>query len=263
MLNMKPLLEKLSETQNLNMLIVKTTLMGDTPKTYNPKQFDRPSVTVDIVVFSIQKNDLKVLLIKRGVWPFKDMWAIPGGFIKMNEGLEIAAKRELFQETNVKDVYMEQLYTFGAPKRDPRTRVITVSYFALINPEKIEKIQLKAATDAKEVKWFSVYSLPKLAFDHKEILNYALKRLRYKLEYSNAVLGLMPEKFTLTDLQKAYELILHKEIDKRNFRKKVLSMNVLKELKGEAMSEGAHRPAQLYSFKDKKIRILFSNPRFT
>ncbi len=236
--------------------------MKNAQETYDIAKYEQPSITVDVIVFSLQQSGLKVLLVKRGVWPFEGMWAIPGGFIKMDEDLETAAKRELFQETNVKDVHIEQLYTFGAPKRDPRTRVITIAYLALVAAEKIRNIKLVAKTDATAVQWFSMYELPDLAFDHKMILEYSLQRLSYKLEYTNAIRGLMPEKFTLTELQKAYEAILHKRIDKRNFRKKISGMDLLKALH-KTKSEGIHRPAQLYSFRKKEFMILFSKPRFS
>lgn len=209
---------------------------------------EKPSVTVDIILFTVKDDDLKVLLVKRDVEPFKNMWAIPGGFVKMQESLEDAAKRELLEETNVRDVYLEQLYTFGDPKRDPRTRVITVAYFALVNAE---KFKLKASTDVKDVKWFSTYDLPDLAFDHKKILDYALKRLRWKLEYTTIAFSLLPERFTLTQLQKIYEIIFDKALDKRNFRKKIKALGLVKEVP-EFQEEVAHRPARLY-MRNKKI----------
>jgi len=210
---------------------------------------EKPSVTVDIILFTIKDENLKVLLVKRAFDPFKDMWAIPGGFTLVNESLEDAAKRELSEETNVKDVYLEQLYTFGEPKRDPRTRVITVAYFALVNSE---KFKLKASTDVKDVRWFSVYELPQLAFDHKKILEYALKRLKAKLEYTTVAFSLLPEEFTLTELQKIYEIIFNKKIDKRNFRKKIKSLGLVKETT-QFKEDVAHRPPKLYS-RNKKIR---------
>jgi len=215
---------------------------------------DRPLVAVDIIIFTVFEEDLKVLLVKRKILPFKGMWAIPGGFIHMDESLDDAAKRELKEETNVSEVYLEQLYTFGDPHRDPRTRVITVAYFALVSPE---KLNLQAATDVEEVRWFSMYKLPDLAFDHKEILDYALERLRNKLNYTTVGFQLLPEKFTLTELQKVYEVILDKKLDKRNFRKKILSMGILRECEGETkMYKGYHRPAQLYSFAlDRFIKL--------
>lgn len=213
-------------------------------------RYERPSVTVDIVLFTVADNDLRVLLIKRLVSPFKGMWAIPGGFVLKAETLDAAALRELREETNVKDIYLEQLYTFGDPGRDPRTRVITVSYFALVSADKFE---LRADTDAEEVAWHSMYSLPELAFDHEKILNYALERLRNKLEYTTVGFELLPAKFTLTELQRLYEIILNRPLDKRNFRKKILSLGILKSL-NETKMEGIHRPAQLYAFAKKRPR---------
>ncbi|MCE1249043.1 MAG: NUDIX hydrolase [Firmicutes bacterium] len=207
-----------------------------------------PSVTVDIVIFTIQKEDLNVLLIKRKFPPFKGKWAIPGGFVGYGEPLEEAALRELYEETGVKDVYIEQLYTFGSPDRDPRRRVITVSYFALISSE---NIVVRPDSDVSDVKWHSIYKLPRLAFDHEHILNYALQRLRNKIMYTNAAFQLLPEKFTLTELQKAYEIILGKKLDKRNFRKKILSSNFL-EMTQSKKIEGRHRPANLYRFSAEK-----------
>lgn len=211
-------------------------------------KFEKPSVTVDIILFTVKNDDLKVLLVKRRIEPFKGMWAIPGGFVRIHESLEEAAKRELLEETNVKDVYLEQLYTFGDPKRDPRTRVITVAYFALVNAE---KFKLKASTDVEAVSWFSMHNPPKLAFDHKKILDYALKRLRWKLEYTTVAFSLLPERFTLTQLQKLYEIIFDKELDKRNFRKKIKALNLVKETL-ESQEDVTHRPARLYT-KNKKI----------
>ena len=182
--------------------------------------FSRPSVTVDVLIFTIQESLLKIALIKRGVEPFKNMWAIPGGFVHLDESLEEAAKRELAEEAGVKDVYLEQLYTFGDPK--------------------------------SEARWFSTADLPKLAFDHKQILDYALERLRLKIQYSNIAYGLLPKKFRLSDLQRVYEIILGQRQDKRNFRKRMLSLGLLKET-GEKELEGAHRPAMLYQFKTKDI----------
>ena len=223
----------------------------ETEKTYDATKFERPSVTVDIIIFTIKNDDLQVLLVKRGEWPFKGRWAMPGGFVKMKESLDEAAVRELKEETGVENVYLEQLFSFGAPKRDPRTRVITVAYFALIP---YEKLKLKATADVVDVNWFSMYDLPELGFDHKEILDYALQRLRYKLEYTNAVANMLPDKFTLTELQRVYEIILDRKLDKRNFRKKILSLNMLK--KTAEKRTGAFRPAQLYSFKSKEMKIV-------
>ncbi|MCD4783078.1 MAG: NUDIX hydrolase [Candidatus Eremiobacteraeota bacterium] len=203
-----------------------------------------PSVTVDIVIFTIQHEKLCVLLIKRKYPPYKGKWAIPGGFVKYKEPLEDAAIRELEEETGVKEVYIEQLYTFGEPRRDPRKRVITVAYFALISSE---NLVVRPDTDVSDVRWYSVYKLPKLAFDHERIVNYALTRLRNKIMYANVAFQLLSDEFTLTELQKAYEVILDKKLDKRNFRKKIISSKILEET-GNKKLEGRHRPARLYRF---------------
>jgi len=211
---------------------------------YDPSKYERPSVAVDVVMMTLHQKDLQILLVKRRSWPFEGMWAIPGGFVDIDESLEDAAKRELHEETSVQDVYIEQLYTFGNPGRDPRTRVITVVYFALLDAE---QLRIKAADDAADVGWFSVYELPPLAFDHGDILDYTLNRLRGKLSYTTIAFNLLPEQFTLRELQRVYEIILHKKLDKRNFRKKVLATGILEDTGAKKM-EGTHRPARLYRF---------------
>ncbi len=210
-------------------------------------------VTVDIVIFAMREDYLNVLLIKRKYEPFKGEWALPGGFILPHEDILEAAKRELKEETGVSASYLEQLYTFGGPKRDPRGPVITVSYVALLNhvPE------LSPSTDAEDSKWFPVYELPVLAFDHSEILNYAMERLRNKFEYTTASFTLLPEKFTLTELQRIYEQVLNKQLDKRNFRKKILSLDVLIPT-GELKKQGISRPAEFYQFSAEKFENLRS-----
>jgi 8-oxo-dGTP diphosphatase len=215
------------------------------------KEYPRPSVTVDVVIFTIKDNDLKVLLIKRAKAPFKDSWAIPGGFVRMNESLDEAAIRELGEETGVKNVYLEQLYSFGEVGRDPRGRVITIAYFALMNSE---NMNLKASTDASEVSWFPINKLPKLSFDHDKILSYAIKRLRWKFEYTTAAFSLLPKKFTLTHLQRLYEIVFNRKFDKRNFRKKIISLNILKE--EEIQKNVSFRPPQLYSLQAKPGEIV-------
>ncbi|HRV91037.1 MAG TPA: NUDIX domain-containing protein [Anaerolineae bacterium] len=219
-------------------------------QTYDAGQYERPSVTTDVVVFSILDEMLKVLLIKRKAWPFEGMWAIPGGFVHMDESLEEAAYRELAEETGVtdSDVYLEQLYSFGEPERDPRTRVITVAYFALVSADKLNP---RAASDAADVAWFSVYERPALAFDHAQILDYALERLRYKLEYTAAGFQLLPETFTLRELQDAYEIILGTKLDKGNFRSKLRKTDVV-ESTGRYRSTGG-RPALLYRFREDAV----------
>jgi len=219
---------------------------------YDASKYERPSVTVDVLMMSLRQRDLQILLIKRRSWPFEGMWAIPGGFVNIDESLETAAKRELQEETGVQDVYLEQLYTFGDPDRDPRTRVITVVYFALLDSE---RLQVEAASDATDVGWFSVYELPSLAFDHEKIIHYALNRLRGKLDYTTIAFNLLPEQFTLRELQRVYEIILHKRLDKRNFRKRILATGILEDTGAKKM-EGTHRPARLYRFNPAAERKL-------
>jgi 8-oxo-dGTP diphosphatase len=219
------------------------------PEGYDPARYDRPSVTVDVVIFSLIEEALHVLLVKRRHPPFAEMWAIPGGFVRSRESLEEAASRELAEETGVTDVYMEQLYTFGKPDRDPRTRVITIAYFALVPYSAIDH---RPGDDAAETGWFPMADLPKLAFDHGEILAYALTRLRYKLEYTSVGFQLLPDVFTLTELQRAYEIILDEVLDKRNFRRKILSAEILEET-GKKQKEGEGRPAKLYRYRDNAV----------
>lgn len=213
-------------------------------KQENISKYEKPSVTVDNVIYTIQDNELKILLVKRDIEPFKGKWAIPGGFVRIHESLEDAAKRELEEETGVKDVYLEQLYSFGDPKRDPRGRVITIAYMALINSE---KINLKASTDVSEVQWFSIKKIPQLAFDHKKIIDYSLKRLKWKFEYTTVAFSLLPKEFTISQIQKIYEIVFNKKFDKRNFAKKILSLNILKE--EEIKKDVSYRPPRLYSLK--------------
>ncbi len=212
------------------------------------EDYPRPSVTADVIIFALCENGLRVLLIKRGRPPFEGMWAIPGGFVGIDESLEGAALRELEEETGVHDVYLEQLYTFGDVDRDPRGRVITVAYFALIP---VTDISPRAGDDAAETRWWSIYDLPPLAFDHADILAYALQRLRYKLEYTAVGFELLPETFTLSELQAAYEVILGEELDKRNFRRKILSAEVIEETGVYRTGDG--RPAKLYRFRDDAV----------
>ncbi len=212
------------------------------------EDYPRPSVTVDVILFTLRDNDLQVLLIKRRHPPYEGMWAIPGGFVGIDESLEEAALRELEEETGIRDVYLEQLYTFGDPDRDPRGRVITVAYFAVAPASAVHP---RAGDDAGEARWWSMYNLPPLAFDHADILAYALQRLRYKLEYTAVGFELLPETFTLSELQAAYEVVLGEKLDKRNFRRKILSAGVIEEAGGYRTGEG--RPAKLYRFRDDAV----------
>lgn len=210
-------------------------------------EFPRPCLTVDVVVFGLDENDLKVLLIQRAGEPFAGRWALPGGFVHIDESLETAARRELNEEAGIKLAYLEQLYTFGELNRDPRDRVVTVAYYALV---KMSAHAPHAATDAKNAAWFSTADVPTLAFDHVKILETALARLKAKVRYQPIGFELLPEKFTLTQLQKLYETVLERPLDKRNFRKKILSMELLEEL-DEIEQDVAHRAARLYRFNRK------------
>ena len=210
--------------------------------------YPRPSLTVDCIIFGLDESSrLKVLLIQRAKDPFKDAWALPGGFVSEKETLEEAALRELKEETGVEDLFIEQLFTFGNPGRDPRGRVVTVAYYALIN---LSEHKIGADTDAKDVKWFLIDELPQLAFDHQTILDLAISRLRGKVRYQPIGFELLPEEFTLTQLQNLYEAVLgltkNTGLNKRNFRTKILNMAILKE--GSILRGVAHRPAQLYRF---------------
>jgi 8-oxo-dGTP diphosphatase len=184
-----------------------------------------------------------VLLIQRGGEPFAGTWALPGGFVRMEESLEEAAQRELNEETGVGAAYLEQLYTYGLPRRDPRGRVVTVAYFALI-PANVP-FRGEGGSDAARASWLPVNKLPALAFDHAEIVSYALRRLRYKLEYSAVGFELLPEEFTLSEIQSTYEIILDEHLDKRNFRRRILEANIIEPT--EQLRTGEWRPARLYA----------------
>jgi 8-oxo-dGTP diphosphatase len=214
--------------------------------------YPRPALTVDCVVFGLDESELEVLLIRRGIEPFAGRWALPGGFVRVDESLEDAALRELEEETGLRKVFLEQLYTFGAVDRDPRERVVTVAYYALV---KLSDHKVRAATDAADAAWFALTDLPDLAFDHAEIVDVALERLRGKVRYQPIGFELLPKKFTLTQLQRMYEIILERSLDKRNFRKKILGMDLLVEL-DEVQKDVAHRAARLYRFDDRHYRKL-------
>lgn len=276
-------------------------------KTYDASKYDRPSVSVDMLIFSVTDEEMKnyrklpekvlrLLMVKRGEHPFLGQWALPGGFVRMNESLDEAATRELKEETNIDNIYMEQLYTWGDVGRDPRTRVISVSYMSLVDSTTLD---IKASDDADDAKWFTVscklyqeqktvtekgHTLQKLfrlslnndennlsavikviktvegkitkveremvesngiAFDHAKIIEYGLERLRNKIEYTDIAFSLMPERFTLTELQQVYEIILDKELLKANFRRKIADMVIETD---EYTENAGHRPSKLFKF---------------
>jgi 8-oxo-dGTP diphosphatase len=209
-------------------------------------------LATDMVAFTFIEKKLHVLLIKRRFDPGVGKWAIPGGFVHEDESLDEGAIRELKEETGMnKPGYIEQLYTFGEVDRDPRARVISVAYLILLNES--HKLKLRAATDAREVKWFPVKQLPELSFgeSHSEIIEYARQRLKWKLEYTNVAFGLLPKEFTLTQMQQLYESVYNEKIDKRNFRKKVLALDMVEPI--DKVTQDLGRPAQLYKAATKKL----------
>lgn len=209
-------------------------------------EFPHHAVTTDVVVFSLREGTLHVLLIRRGEAPYRGRWALPGGFLKPDETLDDCAARELQEETGVSGCYLEQLYTFGALKRDPRERVISVAYFALIRSD---DVALRADTDAADAAWHAVKALPALGFDHAEIIDLARQRLAAKLEYSNIAFQFLPKRFTMREIHVVYEAVLGASMDRRNFYKKMLASGDLVDT-GEQRVEGAHRPAALYRLRD-------------
>ena len=213
-------------------------------------KYPHPALTVDCIVFALDQQDqeLRILLIRRGEEPFRGTWALPGGFVLPKESLEEAAKRELEEESGLKNIFLEQLFTFGEPGRDPRERVISVAYYALVN---MRDYELHAASDAEDAAWFALQDLPDLAFDHGTMVDCAIKRLRGKIAYKPVGFELLPRKFTLRQLQGLYEGILARKLDKRNFRKKILKMDVLDEL-DEIEKDVNHRAARLYRFNKEK-----------
>ena len=208
-------------------------------------------VAVDLIIFTVSDDSLKVILIQMKKIPFTGKWAFPGGLIGDDESIDNAAKRELKEKTGVADVYLEHLYTFGDVERDPYGRVVSVSYFALIPSE---NINLKTIDKYFDIGWFDITNLPELAYDHKKIAAYALKRLQWKVEYANVVYSLLPRYFSLTEMQKVYEVILGRKLDRRNFHRKVKSLGIIKPANKKQI--GKHRPAQLYEFSSRKPRII-------
>jgi 8-oxo-dGTP diphosphatase len=212
-----------------------------------PQEVERPAVAIDVVILTVREHHLEVLLVRRSHAPFEGAWAIPGGFVRPDESLEDAARRKLAEEGGARDVYLEQLYTFGDPRRDPRARVITVVYYALLRPD---QLQIPTEPGTAEARLFEAYRAPDLAFDHSRILRYTLDRLRGKLEYTTIGFQLLAQEFTLSELQDVYEAILNRSLDKRNFRKKLLLTRIVEPTAHTRMG-GQHRPALLYRFSPK------------
>ena len=219
------------------------------PFTY---EYARPALTVDCVVFGLDDDDLKVMLIQRDLEPFAGRWALPGGFVNVGEAVDRAARRELAEETGMQRVFLEQLYTFGAPGRDPREHVVSVAYYALV---RLSDHRVQAATDARDAAWFAIDDVPSLAFDHQKILKVAHDRLKGKVRYQPIGFELLPSKFPLRMLQHLYEVVLERDLDKRNFRKKILNMGLLEEL-DEFETDVSHRAARLYRFDKRKYNRL-------
>lgn len=211
----------------------------------------RPSVTVDCIIFGWDGQDLKILLIQRANDPYQGHWALPGGFVDIDEELRDAALRELEEETGIKDLFVEQLYTFGSVNRDPRGRVVSVGYYALIN---LNDHPVKPSSDAGEARWFFFDELPKLAFDHDNILDIAYKRLQSKVRYQPVGFELLPKKFTISQMRSLYENIMGYAINKRNFHTKVMKLGILRKV--ERQTDVAHRPAFLYEFDEEKYKEL-------
>jgi 8-oxo-dGTP diphosphatase len=211
------------------------------PPALSPEQ---PLVAVVVVILTVVDDDLRVLLVRRSGEPYRDFWALPGGLLGEGETFEAAAVRKLGEETGVQDVFLEQLYTFGELARgDDPQRGIAVTYFALVQHEQVRLRDSRVWQPA----WHNAYGLPRLAFDNNLVVDYALRRLRSKLEYTNVAYSLLPRQFTLSELQLVYEAILDRELDKRNFRRRMLSLGIIKP-SGAKRMEGAHRPAELYTF---------------
>lgn len=215
-------------------------------------QYPHPAVTVDCIIFGFDGQNLKVMLIQRKSEPFAKMWALPGAFVDETESLENCAERVLMKECNISGVYLEQLFTFGNPSRDPRERVISVAYMGLV---KTADFELIAGNDELQIEWQDVDHIPDLAFDHHQILQTAIDRIRGKIRYQPIGFELMNAKFTLPQLQQLYEAILGQSLDRRNFRKKLLSMQILKQL-SEKQQNVAHKAAFYYEFDRERYEIL-------
>ncbi len=215
-------------------------------------EYPRPAVTTDCVIFGFDEGELKVLMIERSIEPFIGKWALPGGFVGEEETAEECAKRILQKETCLENIYMEQLYSFSDIKRDPRFRVISIAYYALV---KLSDYNAQAGTDTTNIKWFSISDIPDLAFDHANILEVAKERLKGKIKYQPIGFELLPEKFTLPDLLHLYETVLLTKLDDRNFRKKILSYGLLSDT-GEKQRGARNRAPKLYCFDKQRYKEL-------
>lgn len=207
-----------------------------------------PKLTVDVVVFTLRDRQLQVLLVRRDRWPCEGMWEFPGGLVGVDDALEDAATRRLTEKTGLSGLFLEQLYTYGEPQRDPRYRVITVAYLAIVSPSAMAP---RAARQSKPVRWWSISQLPALAFDYERILAYALTRLRSGLENTAIGFELLAEEFTLSELQAAHEIVLGEALDRRNFRRKILEAGVI-EASGQYRG-GEGRPARLYHCREDAV----------
>lgn len=216
------------------------------------QKYPRPSVTIDCVVFGYDGDTVSLLLINRKEQPFKNEWTLPGGFLFMEETPGETAKRILKDKTGLSDLFLEQLYTFGDLQRDPRGRVISIAYYTLVNPRLFNLVQGDAVTD---LKWFAITKIPKTGFDHKEIINVALERLKAKVTYQPIGFELLEKEFTLTEIQFLYEAILQRPIDKRNFRKRILESNVLKAT-GKKRTGEKNRAPELFAFDEPQYKKL-------
>jgi len=223
---------------------------AESSRRFSGKQ-GHPWVAVDVVIYTLGGGTLQCLLVQVKEGPFAKQWAFPGGLVGAEESLDQAAEREVFERVGIRNCYLEQVYTFGKPERDPATRAVSVSYLALLP---VGKTQIHPAPKYGDIRWFVVDRLPSLAYDHDQVARIALQRLRSKLQYTNIVYSLLPSEFTLGELQEVYETILHRRLDRRNFRKKILTLGLLKQLPKKR--RGTHRPAALYAFIKRRAMII-------
>jgi 8-oxo-dGTP diphosphatase len=217
---------------------------------HRPHRAARPKVAVDAVLFARSDGGVRSYLVPIKGGPLKGRWAFPGGLVRVGELLDDAARRQLQASTGLREAYLEQLFTFGDPSRDPNSHVVSVAYMALIP----DAGAVRPNREEPAGKWFEVSALPPLAYDHGLMAEYALKRLKAKLEYTNIAHSLLPEEFTFAELEELYAVILNRPIDRRNFRRRIMAMGILK--KGRGTRRGAHRPASLYSFAQQSLQTI-------